>query len=37
VAESVLGKTTRKEKKPWYDDEGRRAVERRNEARIKNN
>jgi hypothetical protein len=35
VAESVLGITTRQEKKPWYDDERRRAVERSNEVRIK--
>jgi hypothetical protein len=34
VAGSALGKTTRKEKKPWCD-KCRRAVERRNEARIR--
>jgi hypothetical protein len=35
VVEIVLGKTTKQEKKPWYDNECRRTVERRNEARIK--
>jgi hypothetical protein len=35
VAQSVLGKTVRQEKKPWYNDECRRAVQRRNEVRLK--
>jgi hypothetical protein len=33
VAESVLSKTTMQEKKSWYDDECRRAVERRHKVR----
>jgi hypothetical protein len=33
VAESLLGKTTRQEKKPWYNDECRRTVKRRNDNR----
>jgi hypothetical protein len=35
VVGSVLGKTTRQEKTPWYYDECRRAVGRRNNGRIK--
>jgi hypothetical protein len=35
AAQSVLGKTVRQEKKPWYDEECRRAVQRRNEVRLK--